>query len=199
MVCAPWTRKPFTDNWQFLFWTGKKATTDRIKSVNDSPFNFLSRGLTSSFEQRIIESLGTMVRPISMKTCPPNFLLNGINVIHHQTGSGGKYVVGIESLRCVDSSAVPSLIDVCLNPLNESPTCVSSSLDWSSSSVQNYYHINGNKFSISQEIGNNLQGSQSLTLIGCSQNEVINSIVLSGKSSTVIDGIWVECIQRPIP
>jgi hypothetical protein len=23
-----------------------------------------------------------------------------------------------------------------------------------------------------------------------------NSIVLSGKSSTVIDGVWVECIQR---
>ena len=207
MICTPWSSVPFVYNWQFLFWMGRSSSWDKMRSINNGPMDFLSRGLTSSFEVREIlpESPpfpSSIIRPVSMKTCPPNYLMQGFNVIYNDNP---RYIIGIESLICLSTHIIPKTVTVCLDPSNielSSNGCQRSDLQWNN--AEQFYTLNGRRFSLSQEIGQNkldpsyTHSSPRLEPIRCQQkNEIIKSISIEGKNDEVITQINVGCIERP--
>mgnify|MGYP003374732262 CR=1 FL=1 len=209
IICAPWTSRPFTDNWQFLFWGGRKSEYDKIKSTHDSSVDFLFKGLTTSFEQRDVivnNNPVSTVRPISMKTCPPNYLLKGFNVIYNNEDPTSIYIVGIESLLCVDTANnptdTPKLLTVCLDPANisQSPNgCSEGGLippAWNN--ITNAYTINNIPFSLAQEIGETIQRTPNvITPVRCENDEVVNNIFIDGSDNQIMKQIYVGCIRRP--
>ncbi len=107
MVCTPWATVPFVTNWNFLQTIGTSSqNTPSHTAIIPNSFGDLAHSLATIAEWRRDEQSGDdYLRPMSMKTCPPNYLLTGVDVHFrsHPDHANRPILAGITALRCVRS------------------------------------------------------------------------------------------------
>ena len=117
MICTPWSSTAFVRNWPFLRTMGTSyANTDRDMST----LTRHARGFGTALSDALInigewrydddtddENDDRYLRPISMKTCPPNYFLVGIRFNNRTSpDESERFVSGITRLDCALSSAM---------------------------------------------------------------------------------------------
>ncbi len=105
MVCTPWSSVPFVRNWSFLQTIGTSATNSkRSTALVPNSFRTLAHSLATIAEWRhdANDPEDAYLRPLSMKTCPPNYFLRGVDfhVRPHPDDANRAILAGITHLRC---------------------------------------------------------------------------------------------------
>ncbi len=146
MICAPWSSVPFVSNWLFLQTIGTSySNTSRDTALFPGRFGSLAEALVTVGEIRNQGDVAT-VRPLSMKTCPPNYFLRGVAFHSRKSPSGSERVLaGIRTLHCQRSN----------NPHDPSETIPDTiDVDLYGEDVNSCWHSIGEQcFSLGQQIG----------------------------------------------
>jgi hypothetical protein len=112
-ICAPWSFNPWTDNWDFVYSRSNTVSPEVGVKIGyiGRHINNISEFITSGLEIRMLnlwddpDKKKEAVRPVSLKTCPPNMLLTGLEVTVDAT-QNQSHLVSIDALLC----DVPNLI-----------------------------------------------------------------------------------------
>lgn len=111
LVCAPWSSVPFVTNWPFLRTTGSAFLRGTAQStISFGELGSLDAALATMAEYRYddVDTGEEYIRPMSMKTCPPNYFLRGIRFNALTDPSETKRIIGgITELVCSPSSEAP--------------------------------------------------------------------------------------------
>jgi hypothetical protein len=141
-VCAPLSSLPYTDNWEHLYVKGALSEPGQDNSGGRRGWQTLQEHLNYVYEKRSVTHNSqqiSQIRPLSMKLCPPNFLLNGVKISTFGDGEFGmEHASGLVGLECVAPEN---------NPQSFSETSVF--LD----AFVDQYTIDGIPFSLAQKIG----------------------------------------------
>ncbi len=201
MVCTPWSSEPFIVNWPFL----RTAGTSYRNTQDDTAhfrrrFGTLAEILATVGEVRHHNGASSL-RPLSMKTCPPNYFLRGVN-FHTRTHANGvqRVLASIQSLECKLSTnpydpdeTPPEGFTVELYP-EDTPSCA--------------YRLGDFCFSLGQLIG----WSHPVDLpqcrhvdapaaceqsIRCPIGEVAHGIAYQRDADGFIVGFGLKCIEEP--
>ncbi len=104
LICTPWSSVPFVTHWNLLNSIGTSSRNSRDQTaIVPRLFGTLAHSLATIAEWRLDEESGQdYLRPVSMKTCPPNYFLNGVDfhVRPHPEDASRAIVGGITALRC---------------------------------------------------------------------------------------------------
>jgi hypothetical protein len=188
-VCGPLDIISWVDNWSWLRAYGPSSPidVDPEGTYGRSPLfpnNFtLFRALNTEFyRQPGPDSERPISRPMPMKLCPPNHLLNGFNVTQ---STDGARIERIDSLICSPQhSSAANLMEVPLWIPEESR--------------QGYeYTVAGEPYSLSQEIGNQIARGRQIK-ISCPLFEVAYKIQVAYNDAQQLSGLWLACTSEPL-
>ncbi|QED26182.1 hypothetical protein FRD01_02685 [Microvenator marinus] len=143
LICAPYSSVPFTSNWRFLN-IGGNTIEPRFDTLGGSiAFSELRRALVAKNEARGAVREGkneVYIRPPSFKTCPPGYLLSGLEFSRNET-----HLLGLEKLICVLPDGTAGNPDGTGNKLTV-PTAAIPAQDYDQ-------RLFGRRFSLTQMIG----------------------------------------------
>ena len=197
LICAPWSNAPYTDNWRFLFTTGrsiqKKSSTAMIIFPYVERFKY---ALTRFLELRKDENI--YIRPISLKMCPPNYALSSLGTIQKNV-NGENEVIGIKSITCtkINSSLDPSL---------NTPPFLTFPLGYQETDPKyelfGRFKMSGKHFSLNQQIGTIFNsGSDQEIEYPCEHpTDVVGGLIFPDKENNRINPLTkfaVACIKNP--
>ena len=209
MVCAPWSSVPFVQNWPFLRTAGTSYFgTKRDLSTNTREFrgfgDSLSDALVNFAEWRYQDETDPAnderyLRPMSMKTCPPNYFLNGLRFQTRPAPSGDHRVLsGITELKCqlgTESSAgLPYNVT---RPLDLDPDEGSCTFTMGDQCFSRSQFIG-----IPRDLGLPECGSVSapqacVTTTTCGQGKVVSGWRYSRDEDGMIDQFALDCLPEP--
>ena len=183
IICAPWSTASWTDNWNWLLrhmrsrWDGQPNT--RENSVWQ-PILRLALPFMTEW-RREHSGAERYVRPGSMKTCPPNYVLYGLGV-HHRDGQ----LVGVNRLLCRNNLGGTHVAMV--SPVIKSP---SDSIRWQS------YKFADREFHLSQRIGAESGLGHTYNEIVCGNGQLVGGIQINESSDDVVNELHLECVGAP--
>ena len=126
------------------------------------------------------------IRPMSMKMCPPNYFLHGLEVNYKDTGDARHELYGVNQLICINQND-----DILYTPLkpHEDPSTTHA---WT-------YKFHGRLFSVEQRIGQNVANQNGLksTPLTCNGNKIVAGFQYTKTEVGPIKDFWLECIDRP--
>ena len=226
-ICVPWGSDNWLNNWThtWLGWEGWTRTffdMDDITGVQDANHQ-LRDFLALAYEARWVgedDKRERQYRPPSMKTCPPNYYVNGIE-FRASSEEDDAEIIGITALECVlhkkyrtaSSGEEPT-------PWYQTPPATWHRAPLMSHSKHNGFKWSGEKsdaqdFSLDQFIGyphlpngssaptsrsgdGSVESITGLDASRCeSQDEVVVSIAVRRTLDNTINGMHVICLPAP--
>lgn len=175
MICTPYSRSSYTDNWRFVVLRGGQV--DRgLDNLGGQPISggYLDHYISMVYEQRGQDGT-VVVRPPSMKVCPPNHLLQAFTLVRRNN----RYV-GLKELECY-------------HPATSSLKIVSLSNEIGG------YTMRGESFSLRQLIGD-VQAScvfGQCTRIACAANEVMRGLEMAHDAIGRL--LYTDALCAPAP
>jgi hypothetical protein len=180
VLCAPWSSASWSDNWYWILrhmrrrWEGN---SDAAQSDVWQPV--LRLALPFMYEwRRERETDERMLRPMSMKTCPPNYILHGVGVFHNSNK-----LVGLNKLICQNNRT--EKLEVDLKPI-QGPVGVNA---WS-------YEIRDRLFTLDQRIGNPYS-TASYDEITCPNEQIVAGVQITESSDGAVEHFHLECMPAP--
>ncbi len=221
MICTPWSSKPFVRNWPFLRTMGLSyQNTERdvstLRYVTDGfgyYLGWLQNTLANLGEWRYDDEQATWgldgpyLRPISMKTCPPNYFLFGVTFDTREY-NGDRVVRGIKTLHCRVSTDAWERYQQQLDRVVHRDLYIDGQ-------GYGFYQMGGRNFSRTQYIGwpysdASLDGCDIVPEPGAcetttfchpdptkSHKRIVGGMVYSRNSEGMIDEFGIECIEEP--
>jgi len=169
LICAPFSSQSYTKNWRFLHNKGAAPPWYYSLIKGFRGWGNFAQLMHKRFLQKVGAPKGQMVRPVPMKLCPPNYLMNGISV-----RTDGKGILGVLSLECRKP----------LNPGTRQNAAgadqISVYLDASESGVDGYT-LYGNDYSLDQRVGNpsrNIGSNEKIERFSC-ENFVLSALEMT--------------------
>lgn len=204
MVCAPWSSEPFVINWPFLRTAGTSlSNTSRHTGVGFIDWlGSLPNTLATLAEVRHQHSGGEpYMRPLSMMTCPPNYLLTEVYFQNdpHPTDNTERVLAGIMTLGCTQSTNPPEGENIPIHikrhlHFPDGEPCLNT--------------MAGECFSLSQAIGRSKNEgmpecdevqapAQCQEHTSCPSGQVANGFSYQRTGDGLITGFKLECIEEP--
>ena len=105
LVCGPWSSLPYTMNWRHLGTLGMTNTSLYDSWVGGNVhFKRLHDFLVDSFEREgNTTNSEVLLRPPSLKMCPPNYMLRSIMTWEKGDDTDSREIVGLHALNCIRS------------------------------------------------------------------------------------------------
>lgn len=164
-VCAPLSSMPYTDNWELLQLKGGSVPYEKDSIGGRLGWGPLNRSLQYAYELRTHgerEEEFPAVRPVSMKLCPPNTVVNGATFRTVGEGEfGPRHAGGLVSLSCT------ALRNNSQDPLF--PDYIAYLSDSVDPDLQSY-PLDGKPFPLTQRIGEPV-GFGGMDIQGCQNSD----------------------------
>ena len=180
VICAPYSTSSWTDNWNWVLkhmrvrWTGEEDTREQSAWM---PILRLALPFMTEWRKELPQ-MEDYIRPMSMKTCPPNYLLAGVGIYHNATE-----LTGITSLRCRNSDG-----DILTTPLK--PSQGPAPGVWE-------YEFHDRRFSMEQRIGSPSPTGSTYEDLECPTDFVMSGIQVSKSSLAPVSHFHLACIEAP--
>lgn len=175
IICAPWSSQSWSDNWNWLLKFLRVRTEGGDARQNSVWQPVLRLALPFMIEQRQErESEPAYLRPMSMKMCPPNYMLKGVRLLHSE-----KTLRGISHLLCENMAG----------DKHEAPMRPESS-GWN-------YLIKNKLFSLEQRIGDTIRPQGDSKELSCPEGQIVGGIQLTKPSPSEVKHFWLECMPKP--
>ena len=188
-VCAPWSSASWSDNWYWLIQFLRRNYSEENASENASwiPELRIALPFLTEWRAQTADLTSKSIRPMSMKTCPPNYVVKGVGVFHENT-----LLVGLQKLICVNKHG--SVRSVYL-----APETLAANDPQVNDAGQFEYQIHGQSFPLAQHIGNPYPGAGDSEEIVCPPGEGVAGLHVTGHQQTRIEQLWLECSKLPAP
>jgi hypothetical protein len=204
MVCTPWSSVPFVRNWSFLQTIGTSArNTGPNTAMVPNSFGTLAHSLATIAEWRHDpnEPEDAYLRPLSMKTCPPNYFLRGVDfhVRPHPGNADQAILAGITRLHCQRS----------IRPHNNEPIGERIVIELYDPEDSCQMHLGDDCFSLGQQIGwsrpTSVPQCQGETDTLCSDRimcddpgEAVSGFYYHRSSDGFISEFGLDCMRAPL-
>lgn len=208
LICAPRSCASWSDNWPYLRVISQKTTgkvvagievfADMLMNIPTNP-NMLTSWLQEARELREVDG-AEQLRPVSYKMCPPNYMLNGIQVMKDDSDNE---LVGIQTIRCIPVNAQPASPTTSGGYGNtlefklwadDDPNI--GTYDWA------FHHNTNEQFSISPRIGMtdpNGPIQTTSTWLACNGASAIRGFKWARDAQGHLRGLALECGEAPRP
>ena len=211
VVCAPWTSLSWDQNWMFLKVIGRFMPRGSDSFVSGFSWwrAYLHELLRYAFEKR--EAGGTETyRPISMKLCPPNFVMTGMYThVVNPFEPENVYLAGVSHLICERPklnpapAGYPDKACVSLSPdsmnagLAHCPPASGTNFKTCLENGDCYddFTIKNRPFSLDQMIGNSTLKPN--LVIRCAPGQALSGFSFSAFPIGAVRGFWPHCVDMP--
>lgn len=194
VICAPASSRSFTENWHLLRTMGSvlpwshnpKNNLTNIKGRR--AWGNLNSAMHQAYTVRSNAPKGQMIRPLPMKFCPPNYIMDGINVkVYNHKG-----IAGIVALHCRKS----------FNPHAQEPKGDDEILVYLDAEVEDSegFTIFGKPYTLSQRLGNlgiTTQRSYEIE-VRCPNNGFISGLEMTHDHTGLLEHLHPKCTAYPL-
>lgn len=192
-VCSPWSNKSWSDNWRFLGVTTTPWLEFEIQRARGIWPDYLVNLLKRAFYTLENETSEFALKPIALKTCPPNYAVSQVQ-FELNVEAEMPYITSVEAFKCtpINSDVYGGgheLMTVYTNP----------------QSKHDGYTIDGIPFNLRQDIGivNPVHKTyeKETVWVGCAPNQVMVSLAMQISTLASTEGMFIGanpgCRNKP--